>query len=204
MLSAYEAWAPTYDDDSIRSFGYAAPPAAAAALATHLTDSRARILDVGVGTGQVGTSLVARGYGLVDGIDVSAAMLEQAALKRCYQRLIRADASDAAAVPLHAYDAIVSVGTLLLPNHIGDTHGSVLRLWLDWVRPGGLVCLSTRTDLWSEAARADVIGSVPAVAAALEDEQRWRLLETTEPAPYTPGVAGELTFQVRVYRAAAD
>eukprot|EP00966_Prymnesium_polylepis_P232472 5376633-Prymnesium_polylepis.1 len=34
---AYAAWAPTYDEDSIGRFGYAAPEAAAECLARHLS-----------------------------------------------------------------------------------------------------------------------------------------------------------------------
>ena len=157
---------------------------------------KARILDIGVGTGQVGVHLAALGFGLVDGIDVSPAMLERAAAKGCYQRLIEADASEAAAVPPRSYDAIISVGTLLLPNHITD--GDVLRRWLSWLKPGGLACLSMRTDLWLEA-EADAEHGVPGVAAALEAEGHWSLVETTDPAVYTPRVDAEISFQVRIY-----
>ena len=69
------------------------------------------------------------------------------------------------------------VGTLLLPNHIID--GSVLRTWLRWLQPGGVLTLSVRTDLWgdhADATRQDRVDggggvpTVPAVAQALESE----------------------------------
>eukprot|EP00964_Phaeocystis_antarctica_P122987 scaffold86650_cov59-Phaeocystis_antarctica.AAC.7 len=105
--TAYAEWSTTYDDDSLRRFGYAAPAEAASlalalALALALTlaltlalnlaltlalaltsrhlgpELDARILDAGAGTGLVGSFLAAKGYRNLVGLDRSQPMLEQA------------------------------------------------------------------------------------------------------------------------------
>ena len=72
---AYRVWAPTYDEDSIRRFGYAAPAAAAELLSRHLVDPGARILDAGAGTGLVGGFLKERGFVNLVALDRSHDML---------------------------------------------------------------------------------------------------------------------------------
>ena len=42
-------------------------------------------------------------------------------------------------------------------------------------------------------------GGKKGVAAALEAEGHWSLVETTDPAVYTPRVDAEISFQVRIY-----
>ena len=80
--------------------------------------------------------------------------------------------------------------------------GSLLRGWASWVRPGGLVCLSVRTEFWD--ASAAVEDGVAPTCEALEAEGAWRLVEVTAEAPYTPHVEGSGTFHVRTYRVVGD
>ena len=75
---AYAEWAETYDDESMRLFGYAAPAEAARVLSRHLgPELDARILDAGAGTGLVGSFLAARGY---------RNLLASTARDRCWSR----------------------------------------------------------------------------------------------------------------------
>mmetsp|Transcript_55631 Transcript_55631/g.130347 ORF Transcript_55631/g.130347 Transcript_55631/m.130347 type:complete len:228 (+) Transcript_55631:210-893(+) len=201
LLLAYAEWAPTYDEDSIGRFGYAAPVAAADALAAVLrslgVEENAAILDAGAGTGQVGQRLAELGFQNLIGVDLSPEMLANAKAKACYTQLLCADLHDASIVGHGSLAALVCVGTLMLPNHV--VTGSVLRSWLLWLRPGGVVCLSVRTDQWDNHS-TDPEG-LPAVARALEDEGEWKLLSATEPKPYTPLVTGErIKFMLRVYQ----
>ena len=151
---AYAEWSATYDDDSLRRFGYAAPAEAARVVSRHLgPELDARILDAGAGTGLVGSFLAARGYRNLVGLDRSQPMLEQARKKGDYAELRCADLGDPTAVEPRSLAALVAVGTLT-PNH-GRWHGhgrveagAWLRQWAEWRRPGGLVCLSLRSDFW--------------------------------------------------------
>ena len=202
LLGAYAEWAPTYDEDSIKTFGYAAPKAAAKALARHLNgpgrqSGEAKILDLGAGTGLVGEFL-AREQGLtaVTGVDLSAEMLAVAEAKACYDSLICGDLTNRELFDADAsFDALVCVGTLT-PNHIVE--GDTLRMWYEWLKPKGIAVLSVRTDFW-QGERDNPLG-VPVACAALEDEGKWKLVEVTAELPYTVNVDPGITFTVRTYR----
>lgn len=74
----YEHWAPTYDEDTAR-LGWVAPTELIAAATTHLAPaSWQSVVDLGVGTGQASAPWRDAGARVV-GVDISRAMLEQAA-----------------------------------------------------------------------------------------------------------------------------
>ena len=194
LLAAYEAWAPTYDADSVGSFGYAAPGAAALALERHVADaSAAVVLDAGAGTGQVGEHLSRLGFSHVLGVDLSAPMLRIAATKGCYRELLRGDLADRTLLPPGSLDAVVCVGTLT-PNHVED--GATLHTWLEWLRPGGVICASIRDDFWEGS-------PLPNACQRLQEEGLWTLVEETESARYTP-LVNDVAFRVRTWRKAVD
>mmetsp|Transcript_21504 Transcript_21504/g.54570 ORF Transcript_21504/g.54570 Transcript_21504/m.54570 type:complete len:177 (+) Transcript_21504:93-623(+) len=109
MKLAYRDWAPTYDADSLGSFGYAAPRAAAELLCKHLRPpsltspsggSELTVLDAGAGTGLVGQELFAAAARhptatmhklSICGVDYSLDMLAEAGKKGVYSRLLTAD-----------------------------------------------------------------------------------------------------------------
>lgn len=202
LLQAYADWAQTYDADSIGRFGYTAPTAAACTLARHLRANNAGdiddvpILDAGAGTGQVGARLGSLGFKQIIAVDLSAEMLAEADAKACYAQLICGDLHDSTLLPVKSLGGLVCVGTLLLPNHV--VQGSVLRTWLEWLRPGAVCVFSVRTDQWHHHSMEG--DKLPAVAHSLEQEGRWRLIEVTEPKPYTPLVTGDgILFSLRTY-----
>ena len=59
VADQYDEWAESYDDD-LASWSYQAPAVVAEAVVTRVPDARS-VLDVGCGTGLVGTALRARG-----------------------------------------------------------------------------------------------------------------------------------------------
>ena len=73
----YADWADTYEAD-VAAYGYATPARIARALAPHLPDTSAPILDFGCGTGLSGQALAAAGFTTIDGTDISAEMRAQA------------------------------------------------------------------------------------------------------------------------------
>jgi len=106
----YDRWAASYDIELIEENGYAQPRRCAEMLSRYLTNRRAEILDIGCGTGLSGAALADAGYGVIDGCDFSAGMLEKARGTGFYRRLFGADLN---APPLDAtdaaYDAAVAV-----------------------------------------------------------------------------------------------
>jgi SAM-dependent methyltransferase len=77
VLAGYAAWAPSYDDTADHRLDVA--------LLSSLTSvdftSVKRAADLACGTGRIGSWLRARGTAHLDGVDMSAAMLERANLK---------------------------------------------------------------------------------------------------------------------------
>lgn len=104
----YDAWAPSYEAD-VHALGYATPTRCATALAAHVPDRGASVLDFGCGTGLAGKAFTDTGFTRIDGVDIAPAMLEQAEAKGIYKTLspIAAGAS-----PRGKYDVISAVGVI--------------------------------------------------------------------------------------------
>jgi SAM-dependent methyltransferase len=103
VAAGYAAWAPVYDatmDDRLDL-----------PLLGSLTslDWRgiAAAVDLACGTGRIGSWLKARGVERVDGVDASSAMLERAAAKGIYDRLVCADAAATGLID-ERYDLAIS------------------------------------------------------------------------------------------------
>ena len=83
-LEHYDQWAASYDAE-IAENGYATPGRIAQALAQYQSDMSEPVLDFGCGTGLSGMALTRAGFTTLDGIDLSAEMLEQAAARGIYR-----------------------------------------------------------------------------------------------------------------------
>lgn len=133
----YDAWSETYEAELTQN-GYAAPGRCAAALAAHLGDRDAPILDFGCGTGLSGLALRAEGFTTVDGLDLSARMLEAAKDKGVYRQLRQAEPG---AGPDHAegeYAAVTAVGVI----GVGAAPLSTIDALMARLAPGGFLVLS--------------------------------------------------------------
>lgn len=138
LKSLYDDWAITYDD-YVGELDYVAPQLAATLLATALPDKSALILDVGCGTGLVGSELAALGYGRIHGNDLSKGMLEVATLTGHYLKLKQVDMTRLLPQDSATYGATICIGALGI--HIGtEAVDEMIRL----TRPGGMVVISVR------------------------------------------------------------
>lgn len=129
----YDDWADSYDTSFGERHGYIAPREIAQLYREH-GDVSAPVLDIGAGTGLLAEHLP--GFD-VDGIDISQAMLDQAAAKGLYRKRICADLTQALPVEDRSYGGFVSSGTFT-HGHVGpDVFPELLRI----ARPGALfVC----------------------------------------------------------------
>lgn len=91
------------------------------------------ILDAGCGTGLVGQSLNAKHFARLDGIDLSAPMLERAIQKSLYTHLHLGDLVEYMTRHPQTYDVVLSAATLI---HFGDLR-PVLRSAAQTLRPAG-------------------------------------------------------------------
>jgi len=174
VAGRYDEWAQSYDDD-LASWSYQAPSVVAEAVVSRHPDADS-VLDVGCGTGLVGRALRARGFqGRLTGLDISEASLAIAEQSGAYDALERADLQQRLAVEDESVDALACVGVM---TYLPDVEAA----WREFarvVRPGGIMVVTQREDLW------DTRGC-QAVVDRLQDEQVWSPVDITGPAPYLP------------------
>jgi ubiquinone/menaquinone biosynthesis C-methylase UbiE len=158
VISLYAEWAKDYDRDV---FGGAkiVGPASLARRLSNLVDADAVVLDAGCGTGAVGSHLAASGFAAVDGLDVSAEMLDVAERKSVYRTLMRGDLLSELAIDDATYDAVVSAGTFV-SGHVG---AAALRELVRVVRPGGVLVFNVMPTFWDS-------GDFEAVIARLVED----------------------------------
>lgn len=167
----YNSWADTYDAD-LTGGGYAQPARVAAALIEAGLDSKAKVLDIGCGTGLSGVSMVEAGFVDIEGCDYSTGMLEVAAATGAYVRLFEADLHKP---PIDAetmsYDAATVVGVF------GFAHVEPVALteMLRPIRAGGLLVVGVNGSYYDDGSlaaefeRLEQAGSIGPVTAELGD-----------------------------------
>lgn len=107
----YDDWSASYDAE-VGENGYATPARCAEALAKYSTDLSQPVLDFGCGTGLSGLALKLAGFEVIDGLDLSADMLEQARTKDIYRTLSQIDAGSALPHKPGDYAAIAAIGVI--------------------------------------------------------------------------------------------
>jgi len=141
----FREWAETYDEE-LEGYSYVAPQRGAAMLALHVKDHDAKVIDVGCGTGLVGSALADVGFTDVDGLDLSIKMLDQARAKGVYKELFLADLTGLTDVPDDVYEAAICVGAFTY-GHVGpEGIDEVLRI----VTPGGIASITVNGDTYVE------------------------------------------------------
>lgn len=133
----YAQWAQSYDQE-VGENGYVTPLRIAEALARHVKDLSIPILDYGCGTGVSGQAFQEAGFLTIDGVDISAEMLEVAAQKKIYRHLKVFAPETGPNVKLGAYQIIAAVGVI----GAGAAPLAVLNKILALLAPKGLLVFS--------------------------------------------------------------
>ena len=115
----YDDWADSYDKELLEEYGYCAHEIGAKALAETQIPFDSPILDVGCGTGLAGVELSRFGYTKIDGLDVSAGMLERARNQGTYRQLFQKRIGVDNLSELPSYKGILCVGSFGL-GHMGQ------------------------------------------------------------------------------------
>lgn len=136
-LDHYDQWAASYDAEIAKN-GYATPARIAKALAQFQADRTEPVLDFGCGTGLCGLALRQQGFQIVDGMDPSSEMLEQARSKGAYRELEQFDVTNRSLIPKKAYRLITGCGVL----GTGAAPPAVFDMILHALPRGGLFCFS--------------------------------------------------------------
>ena len=112
----YRAWSHSYDAVFSEGQGYQLPREVATAFVA--AGGTGPVLDVGAGTGLVGTALRGMNIGAIDGIDLSEDMLQIAGMKNDYRALSVGDVTKPLDLKNAPYAGVVSAGTFTL-GHVG-------------------------------------------------------------------------------------
>lgn len=170
----YEAWATHYNKD-LENESWVAPQVTCdlvRLVATSYGLNNTSILDAGCSTGLVGVGLNERGFNIIDGIDLSEQMVEEA-LKTQVYRSLRGGIDLNIRSKNHRgrqYGIVVSCGMF--------THGHVepkaLFSLIDYCASGGFIIVSTRNSYMSKAkfedfVRLEVLSSMIELQFCLRD-----------------------------------
>lgn len=113
-IDLYDAWSATYEAE-VAANGYVTPARCAEALAQFTEDLTAPVLDFGCGTGLSGLALRLAGFATIDGVDISAQMLEKAKAKGVYRSLTQVAPDDDLPDGSAAICAVGAIGTGAAP-----------------------------------------------------------------------------------------
>lgn len=129
----FDDYAPRFDAHLVGALGYCAPQRLAALLPA-MPDG-ASVLDLGCGTGLMAQALVdaARPRLLVDGVDLSRAMLDAARARGLYRHLVQADAASHLAATDQRYDWVLATDVFIYIGALEPVFAGVARV----LKPGG-------------------------------------------------------------------
>jgi len=177
--SLYDEWAKTYDQDMAEmSQDYVGPAIATAhvleCLGTETIGLGVEMLDAGCGTGLVGVHLAKAGAKKVDGIDLSAGMLDIARKSGAYRNLDTCDLSKPMDQKNGLYDVVVCVGTLT-QGHVGP---NALVEFVRITKPNGFIVATVLDYIWQSGGYETKVqslvaeGRVKLLSAEIEDYRR--------------------------------
>jgi predicted TPR repeat methyltransferase len=174
MRQAYDQWADSYDTE-LEQKQYRTPARVAQALARHLSDKGAPILDFACGTGLSGQALHDEGFTCIDGVDLSEKMLSKARHKGVYRSLSPCQADSPFDAVTEDHRAITATGAI----GAGAAPLECLSQAINHLSSDGLLCVSlndhTLEDPRYEAVIADAV--VNGTVEVLESEQGEHLPE---------------------------
>jgi predicted TPR repeat methyltransferase len=163
----YDSWAADYDHDVFEVMGFIGTDRISDLLAAHEPDRNQPVIDVGCGTGAAGVRLAHHGFGSIDGVDISPAMLDVAAQLGVYRHLVTADLTQPLTIE-HRYGASVSAGTFTTGHVSADVINAIVTL----LQPGAVVAWVIAEPLWPSFQPAMELRGLRMEHVALEPVRR--------------------------------
>ena len=143
----FDRYAQDFDQHVVDGLGYDTPQRISLGLARRHPRRFTAALDLGCGTGLCAQAL--RGQvDRIDGVDLSAAMLEKARALGRYDRLVHADLVDHLRVTERRYALVVAADVCIYVGALEALFEGVRRV----LEPGGVFCCSV--EVWDEASAA--------------------------------------------------
>jgi predicted TPR repeat methyltransferase len=148
MQELFDKYAPRFDAELVGALKYRVPRRVAEFIKQRSPALDVSILDLGCGTGLLGVYLGPIAGAFV-GVDLSARMIERAALHRVYTELRQADVlDDLRATPAGTYDYVTANDVFIYVGDVSD----VIPAAFSAIRPGGVLIFSCETAQESENA----------------------------------------------------
>jgi predicted TPR repeat methyltransferase len=185
----YDAWAEDYEQ-RILSWGYLSPAVTTGFVGRYAKPGDGTVLDAGAGTGMMGEILTPLGYRDLVGIDLAPNMLELARNKGVYKDLRQMELGRQLDLPSDAFAAVIAVGVFAAGHAPPESLEELIRT----TKPGGHVIFSVNTNAYEDG------GGFKVRQEAFEREERWQLVERTEPFSHLPFKDPELKVRVFAYR----
>lgn len=188
LLEQYRQWAQNYDQELVHDCSYVAPQKVVEVL-SRLVAKDAKILDAGAGTGLVGEILSQNGYSDLEGMDISAEMLEEARKKNVYTALYQKVMGEPLGLPSDSFDVIVSVGVFTYGHAPSSSFDELIRI----TKPGGYIIFTMRLDFYENSDFKQKL-------TALEEYDKWKLSETGDRFSPLSTAKPDGYYRIWVYR----
>jgi predicted TPR repeat methyltransferase len=162
VASLFDAYAPRFDEHLLGRLQYQTPERIVEVIRVCGDRRSASALDLGCGTGLCGEvirSMVDR----LEGVDLSAGMIEQATQRGCYDELVVSGINDYLEAKSGEYDLIVSSDVFIYIGDLADTFARVTNA----LRPSGLFVFSV------EATAAETDSQTPDIGYRLNSTRRY-------------------------------
>jgi len=140
----YRDWAKTYDKTMLDGLHYQSPRLVAARLADFMPARDSAVLDIGCGTGLVGRELAARGFMVVDGIDISPEMMAVAREQGGYRDLVCADLNARLPLADGAYQGAICCGTFTSGHVRANCLDEIVRV----LAAGAPFAFTVKLEVW--------------------------------------------------------
>lgn len=188
LLEQYSTWAKDYDEDLVNDCHYIAPQKVVTVISKFVSKD-VKILDAGAGTGLVGEILYQNGYSNLEGMDISAEMLEEAQKKNVYSALYQKVMGEPLGLPSDSFDVIVSVGVFTYGHAPSSSFDELIRI----TKPGGYIIFTMRLDFYENSDFKQKL-------TALEESGKWKLSEVSDRFSPLSTAKPDGYYRIWVYR----
>ena len=138
LIEYFDAFADGFDQQLVNQLGYDIPQKLCTLISNHISvHQRVDVLDIGCGTGLCGPLLKPLSRSLT-GVDLSPKMLQRAALRKVYDRLVQQEVTSFLSDSPASADLIIATDVLIYFGDLDPLFHAIARA----LRPGGLFAFS--------------------------------------------------------------
>jgi predicted TPR repeat methyltransferase len=157
-LALYRDWASTYDRTMLDGLQYQSPRLVAERLAAWMPGRDGAVLDIGCGTGLAGRELAARGFALIDGVDISPDMMAVAREHGDYRDLVCADLNARLPLADSAYQGAICCGTFTSGHVRAHCLDEIMRV----LAPSAPFAFTVKLEVWESFGFKDKLAHLQA------------------------------------------